>query len=351
MSNQAQYDSVMKALGSVIEPELHKDLVTLNMIRNLTVEDGVANFTIMLTTPACPLKDVMDKASKLAVMKVPGIREINISWDSDVPTDRRVHGRLDIKLRNIIAVGSGKGGVGKTSVSVNLAAALAQEGARVGLMDADILTPNVPIMVGLTHGRPKVIDKKMIPFEVFGFKTISMGFLTDPDTPMIMRGPMLHSAIRQFFQDVEWGELDYMIVDLPPGTGDAPLSLAQSVPLTGAVIVSQPQDVAIGDALRGLAMFEQLNVPILGVVENMAGPLFGEGGGEKLAQQRNVPFLGRIPLDVEVRKGGDYGRPVVIGAPDTDAAKAFREMARNVAARVSVVQLQNSDIIPLNVIG
>jgi ATP-binding protein involved in chromosome partitioning len=191
----------------------------------------------------------------------------------------------------------------------------------------------------------------MIPFEVFGFKAISMGFLTDPETPMIMRGPMLHSAIRQFFQDVEWGELDYMIVDLPPGTGDAPLSLAQSVPLTGTVIVSQPQDVAIGDALRGLAMFEQLNVPILGVVENMAGPLFGEGGGEKLAQMRNVPFLGRIPLDAEVRKGGDYGRPIVIGMPESEAAIAFRNVARAVAARVSVVQFQNSDIIPLNVIG
>src|SRR5947209_7645296 len=258
MADQALQDSVMKALGTVIEPELHKDLVTLNMVRNLSVADGVAAFTIMLTTPACPLKDVMDKAARAAVLKVPGIQDIKIKWDSDVPTDRRVHGRLNIQLRNIIAVGSGKGGVGKTSVAVNLAASLAQEGARVGLMDADILTPNVPIMVGLTHGRPKVIEGKLIPFEVFGFKTISMGFLTDPETPMIMRGPMLHSAIRQFFQDVQWGEIDYMIVDLPPGTGDAPLSLAQSVPLTGAVIVSQPQDVAVGDALRSIGMFKQL---------------------------------------------------------------------------------------------
>src|SRR5260221_3854535 len=341
----------MKALRTVIEPELDKDLVTLNMVRDLKVENGIAHLAIMLTTPACPLKDVMDKAARVAVIKVPGIRDIDIKWDSDVPKDRRGHGRLNIQLRNIIAVGSGKGGVGKTSVAVNLAAALAQEGARVGLMDADILTPNVPIMVGLTHGRPKVIEGKLIPFEVFGFKTISMGFLTDPETPMIMRGPMLHSAIRQFFQDVEWGEIDYMIVDLPPGTGDAPLSLAQSVPLTGAVIVSQPQDVAVGDALRSIGMFVQLNVPILGVVENMAGNLFGEGGGEKLAQQQNVPFLGRIPLDAEVRKGGDYGRPIVIGAPESLAGIAFRTLARTVAARISVVQLQNADIIPLNVIG
>jgi ATP-binding protein involved in chromosome partitioning len=321
------------------------------MVHDLKIEDGVAHFTIMLTTPACPLKDVMSKAAQAAVLKVPGITSVDIKWDANVPTDRRVHGRLNIQLRNIIAVGSGKGGVGKTSVSVNLAAALAQEGARVGLMDADILTPNVPIMVGLTHGRPRVVDEKMVPFEVYGFKAISMGFLTDPETPMILRGPMLHSAIRQFFQDVSWGELDYMIVDLPPGTGDAPLSLAQSVPLTGAVIVSQPQDVAVGDALRGLNMFTQLNVPILGVVENMAGDLFGSGGGEKLAQSKNVPFIGRIPLDAEVRKGGDFGRPIVIGMPDAPAAKAFRELARNVAARISVVQYQNADVIPLNVIG
>src|SRR5258707_10886507 len=351
MSDQPLNDAVMKALSTVIEPELHKDLVTLNMIRNLSIEDGVAHFTIMLTTPACPLKDVIGKAAETAIFKVPGITSADIKWDSDVPKDRRIHGRMNINLRNIIAVGSGKGGVGKTSVSVNLAASLAQEGARVGLMDADILTPNVPIMVGLTHGRPKVIEGKLIPFEGFGFKTISMGFLTDPETPMIMRGPMLHSAIRQFFGDVEWGELDYMIVDLPPGTGDAPLSLAQSVPLTGAVIVSQPQDVAVGDALRSIGMFKQLNVPILGVVENMSGDLFWSGGGEKLATQTSVPFLARIPLDAEVRKGGDYGRPIVIGMPDAPGAKAFRDMARSIAARVSVVQFQNADVIPLNVIG
>src|SRR5258706_7484667 len=277
-----------------------------------------------------------------AVLTVAGMKHTDIKWDSDVPKNRRVHGTLNVNIRNIIAVGSGKGGVGKTSVSVSLAAALAQEGARVGLMDADILTPNVPIMVGLMHGRPRVVEGKMIPFEVFGFKTISMGFLTDPDKPLILRGPMLHSAIRQFFQNVNCADLDYMIVDLPPGTGDAPLSLAQSVPLTGAVIVSQPQDVAVGDALRSMAMFSELNVPILGVVENMSGDLFGEGGGERLATERNVPFLGRIPLDVDIRKGGDYGRPIVIGAPETRGALAFRQVARNIAARISVVQLQTA---------
>src|SRR5260370_16282945 len=218
----------MKALGTVIEPELQKGVVTLNRVRDLSVRGGVANLTIMLTTPACPLKDVMDKAARVAVLKVPGIRDLKIKWDSDVASNRRVHGTLNVELRNIIAVGSGKGGVGKTSVAVNLATSLAMEGARVGLMDADILTPNVPIMVGLTHGRPKVINNKMIPFEVFGFKTISMGFLTDPETPMIMRGPMLHSAIRQFFSAVRWGALHYRIVNLPPAPGDAPSCLAQS---------------------------------------------------------------------------------------------------------------------------
>jgi ATP-binding protein involved in chromosome partitioning len=351
MSNQLLNDAVMKALGTVIEPELHKDLVTLNMVRDLSIEDGIARFTIVLTTPACPLKDVIHGAAKLAVTKVPGIRDVDVKWDAEVPTNRRVHGNLNLSLRNIIAVHSGKGGVGKTTISVNLATALAMEGARVGLMDADILTPNVPMMVGLMTGRPKVINGKMIPFEVYGFKTISMGFLTDAETPMIMRGPMLHSAIRQFFSDVDWGDLDYMIVDLPPGTGDAPLSLAQSVPLTGVVIVSQPQDVAVGDAVRSVGMFAQLNVPILGIVENMSGDLFGVGGGEKLAKDKNVPFLGRIPLEADIRKGGDYGRPIVYSTPESAGAIALRQLARDVAARISVVQFQNADIIPLTVIG
>ena len=344
----------MQALGTVMEPELHRDIVTLNMVRDLSITNGSAQFTIVLTTPACPLKDVMEKAARIAVLKVPGISAVEVKWDSDVRGAKggsQAHGMLDINMRNIIAVASGKGGVGKTTVSVNLAVSLALEGARVGLIDADILTPNVPMMVGLNSGRPRVVDGKMIPFEVYGLKAISMGFLTDAQTPMIMRGPMLHSAIRQFFVDVLWGELDYMIVDLPPGTGDAPLSLAQSVPLTGVVIVSQPQDVAVGDAVRGLAMFEQLHVPILGVVENMAGDFFGSGGGEKLAQARQVPFLGRIPLDVDVRKGGDYGRPVVVSVPASDTAQTFRRIARDVAARISVMQFQGADAVPLTVIG
>jgi ATP-binding protein involved in chromosome partitioning len=336
----------------VIEPELHRDIVTLNMVRDLSFDGDTATFTIVLTTPACPLKGVFEQSCNAAVIgTVPGINRLNIKWDAQVPTDRRLSGQLSVPMRSIVAVASGKGGVGKSTVATNLAVSLAEAGARVGLIDADILNPNIPMMLGVGNGRPKVEDDKMLPIEVYGVKVISTGFLTDPSKPMIMRGPMLHGAIRQFFTDVKWGELDYMIVDLPPGTGDAPLSLAQSFPLTGVVIVTQPQDVAVADALRSAAMFDTLNVPVLGIVENMAGDFFGEGGGEKLAAERGVPFLGRIPLDADVRKGGDYGRPISIHAPESPAGQAFHTLAETIAARISVVMLQNADVIPLNVIG
>ncbi|MFN8379093.1 MAG: Mrp/NBP35 family ATP-binding protein [Anaerolineae bacterium] len=344
-------EQIMQRLSTVIEPELHRDIVSLGMVRDLKVDGSTAAFTFVLTTPACPLKDVLRVMINDAVLgKVPGITKVDIKWDSQVPSDRRL-GRLEVPMRSIIAVASGKGGVGKSTVSVNVAVALAEAGARVGLIDADILNPNLPTMTGVGNGRPRVNGEKMLPIETYGLKVMSTGFLIDPNKAMVMRGPMLHSAIRQFFTDVEWGDLDYMVVDLPPGTGDAPLSLAQSFPLTGAVIVTQPQDVAVQDALRSINMFEQLNVPILGVVENMAGDFFGTGGGEKLATQMGVPFLGRIPLDAEVRKGGDYGRPVVALEPESEAGKAFATLAQSVAARVSVVMLQSPDVIPLNVIG
>ncbi|MBL8118630.1 MAG: Mrp/NBP35 family ATP-binding protein [Anaerolineae bacterium] len=345
-------EQAMQALSTVIEPELHRDIVSLNMVRDLVVDGDTIRFTLVLTTPACPLKSVFeDRCNAALIGTIEGIRKLEIKWDAQVPTDRKIHGRLDVPMRSLIAVSSGKGGVGKSTVSTNIAAALAEAGARVGLIDGDILNPNIPTMTGLGYGRPKVVDGKMVPMEAYGVKVMSTGFLTNPDKPMILRGPMLHSAIRQLFTDVEWGKLDYMIVDLPPGTGDAPLSLAQSFPLTGAIIVTQPQDVAVSDALRSIAMFETLNVPILGVIENMAGDFFGEGGGEKLAQQRNVPFLGRVPLNAEVRKGGDYGRPIVVTQPENPAGQAFQKVAQTVAARISVVMLQTSDVIPLQVIG
>jgi ATP-binding protein involved in chromosome partitioning len=344
-------EQVMNALKNVIEPELNRDIVSLNMVRDLTVEDGTARFTIVLTTPACPLKDVFIQRCNAAVLGVvSGVQKLDIRWDAQVPTDRRIQGRLNVAMSSIIAVSSGKGGVGKSTVSTNLAVALAQEGARVGLIDADILNPNVPQMMGLASGRPKVVNEKMHPIEAYGVKVMSTGFLMSPDKAMIMRGPMLHSAIRQFFEDVDWGRIDYMIVDLPPGTGDAPLSLAQLVPPTGAVIVTQPQEVAVADALRATAMFDQLKVPILGVVENMAGDFFGTGGGERLAKERNVPFLGRVPLSANVREGGDYGRPIVAFGADTPAGEAFVALARAIAARASMVMMQSSDIIPINII-
>lgn len=343
----------MAALSKVNDPELHRDIVSLNMVRDLSITDGIASFTIVLTTPACPLKDVFVRDCRAALVgKVDGITDINITWDSQVPTDKRLHGRLDTAMRSIIAVSSGKGGVGKSTVSVNLAIALANSGARVGLLDADILGPNIPTMVGLGFGKPRVTEEKqLVPFEVFGIQVMSMGFLIEPGRPLVWRGPMLHGAIRQFFNDVAWDKLDYLIVDLPPGTGDAQLSLAQSVPLTGAVVVTQPQDVATDDAARGLRMFQELDVPILGVVENMSGEFFGEGGGEKLAQETEVPFLGRIPMDARVRIGGDNGHPIVMETPDAPAAQAFAELAKAVASRASVVMLTTQDVIPLNVIS
>ena len=345
-------EQVMRALGTVIEPELNRDIVSLNMVRDLNVRDGIAHFTIVLTTPACPLKNVFVERCNAALLgKVTGIDAININWDAQVPTDRRIHGRLDVPMNSIVAIASGKGGVGKSTVATNLAVCLAEAGASVGLIDADILNPNIPQMFGLGSGRPKVVNDKMQPLEVYGVKLISTGFLTTPDKPMIMRGPMLHSAIRQFFTDVDWGRLDYMIVDLPPGTGDAPLSLAQSFPLTGSFIVTQPQAVAVADAIRAAAMFDQLKVPILGVVENMSGDFFGRGGGESFARDRGLHFLGRIPLSANVREGGDYGRPVSIHDPESAAGLRFRSLAQDAAARISVAMLQGADVIPINIIG
>lgn len=344
MSKKSQRleDQVMAQLATVIEPELHRDLVSLNMIRDLTVTGNRASFTIVLTTPACPLKDEITDAARGAALQVEGIDEVEVALAAEVPSDRRISGQLDLAIKNLIAVSSGKGGVGKSTIAANLAIALHQAGARVGLMDADILGPNLPMMMGVSH-MPPPENERLIPAEAYGVKLMSMGFLLTPDQPVIWRGPMLHGAIRQFFTDVVWGELDYMVIDLPPGTGDAQLSLAQSVPLTGAIIVTQPQEVALGDALRGLAMFERLNVPIIGIVENMTGDFFGQGGGARLAAQRRVPFLGSVPLDPAVRVGGDNGEPIVVVAPESPAAVALKQIAQATAARVSVLTLSQQD--------
>lgn len=345
-------DAVMTALSTVIEPELHRDLVSLNMIRNLKIEGNDVSFTIMLTTPACPLKGKMENDSRAALANVPGLGSVTIKWDANVPTDRRIGEQIGQNFRNTIAISSGKGGVGKTTISVNLAIALAAEGARVGLLDADILGPNVPMMMGLKE-MPAPRDRKMVPAERYGIKVVSMAFLVKADQPLIWRGPMLHSAISQLLTDVAWGELDYLIIDLPPGTGDAQLTLAQVLPLTGAVIVTQPMQVAASDALRGLKMFEKLDVPIIGILENMSGEFFGTGAGESLAKDYNQHYLGSVPLEANVRVGGDSGEPIVVAHPDSAAAQAIVAVARDVAARVSVLNLSKpeANFIPINMVG
>jgi len=358
MIKQVTKEQVLQALRHVQEPELHRDLVSLNMIRDLQVDGDRVAFTIMLTTPACPLRSQIEEEARKAVASLPGVNKVEIKLASDVPNDGRMRGLVSAPIRNAIAVGSGKGGVGKTTVAVNLAIALAKTGVRVGLMDADIYGPNVPTMLGV-HRLPPPTQDKLIPAQAYGVKMISMGLLVKPGQPLIWRGPMLNSAIRQFLSDVEWGELDYLIVDLPPGTGDAALSLAQSFPLSGAVIVTLPQQVSLEDARRGLEMFRTLDVPILGIVENMSYlelpdgsrmDIFGSGGGEALAAQAGVPFLGKIPIDPRVRKGGDSGKPVIVAHPDSPVSQALRGIAGQLAARLSVAALMQGGELSIQIV-
>lgn len=353
-------EAVMAALSKVQEPELHKDLVTLNMVRDLKIEGSEVSFTVVLTTPACPLRNRIEQETRAAVQAVPGVEKVAVKFDSNVPHDGRQRGLMQLPIRNAIAVASGKGGVGKSTMAVNLAVTLAQTGARVGLMDADIYGPNIPTMMGIAKLPLQKNEGKITPAEAYGVKIMSIGFMVKPDQPLIWRGPMLHSAIRQFLSDVEWGELDYLIIDLPPGTGDAALSLAQSLPLSGAVIVTLPQMVSIEDARRGLEMFRQLDVHIFGVVENMSYlelpdgnrlDIFGTGGGKRMAEEAGVPFIGSIPMDPSVRSGGDTGKPVVISNPDSAVAKALRAVASDVAAKVSVAAVKKEDFIPINLVG
>ena len=351
-------EAVLAALSKVQEPELHQDLVTLNMVRSLEINGDQVSFTIMLTTPACPLRTQIERESKQAVMAIEGVKSVSIKMDSDVPNDGRMRGLVNMPIRNAIAIGSGKGGVGKSTVAVNIAVALAQSGARVGLMDADIYGPNIPTMLGVDK-LPPPQGPRLIPAEAYGIKMISMGLLVKPGQPLIWRGPMLNSAIRQFLSDVEWGELDYLIVDLPPGTGDAALSLAQALPLSGAVIVTLPQLVSLEDAGRGLNMFRTLEVPIMGIIENMSYldlpdgtrmDIFGAGGGQRLAQATQANFLGQVPMDQNVRIGGDSGKPIVITNPESPVALALTDIAKRIAAQVSVAALSAKNELPINIV-
>jgi ATP-binding protein involved in chromosome partitioning len=348
-------EAVLRALGTVQEPELHKDLVSLNMIKDLSIEGGRVTFEVELTTPACPLRDQIEREARQAVMALPGVEQVEVRLSSNVPGGS---GEDKQGIRNAIAVASGKGGVGKTTVAVNIAVALAQSGARVGLLDADIYGPNVPTMMG-AQGMPTPQQGKIQPAEAYGVRLMSIAFMVRPEQPLIWRGPMLHSAIRQFISDVDWGDLDYMIVDLPPGTGDAQLSLSQTLPLTGGIIVTLPQKVSLEDARRGLEMFRTMDIPVLGIVENMSFlelqdgskmDVFGQGGGEQLAQATGVPFIGSLPLDPQVRESGDAGVPIVVAHPESAVAKAFIEITEDLAAKISVRALGGAQDVSIEMI-
>jgi ATP-binding protein involved in chromosome partitioning len=339
--------AVLDALRAVKDPDLHRDIVALNFVKDLSIDGGRVAFTIELTTPACPVKDAMRDQAHRAVSALTGVTDVQVTMTASVRAARNVESAQSPipGVRNIVAVGAGKGGVGKTTLAVNLAAALAARGSRVGMIDGDIYGPNVPIMLGI-QGQLMSEGEKILPAEKFGIKVVSMGFLANDESPVIWRGPMLHSVIRQFFHDVKWGELDYLVIDMPPGTGDVALSLSQTVPVAGAIVVTTPQEVSLADSRRAVRMYQKLNIPVLGLVENMSyfacpncaheSDIFGRGGGERTAEAMEVPFLGRIPIYEPIRRGGDAGQPLVVAEAGSPAARAFFSVAEQLAAQVSI---------------
>jgi ATP-binding protein involved in chromosome partitioning len=340
-------EQVLAALSQVREPELGRDLVTLNMIKEVLVSGPRVSFTVELTTPACPLKEQIERESRAAVMGIPGVELVEMKLISNVRAHSPASAQGAIPgVKNIIAVASGKGGVGKSTVATNLAVALAQAGATVGLLDADIYGPSIPMMLGVTE-KPQESDGHFLPPLHYGVKVMSIGFFLDLNTAVVWRGPMVGKAIQELIRGAEWGELDYLVVDLPPGTGDAQLTLCQSVPVTGAVMVTTPQDVALSDVLKAIAMFEKVKIPILGIVENMSyfvcshcnhrTEIFKYGGGRAVSQRLNVPFLGEIAIDPAIPISSDAGEPIVIRAPTSPQTRQFQEVAGQVAARVSTL--------------
>lgn len=351
-------ESVIAALKNVNDPDLHKDLVTLNMVKDVQVNGENISVVIELTTPACPLKDKIKEDCIDAIKKaIPVSKEIIITMSANVRANGNTL-KADIlpNVKNTIAVASGKGGVGKSTVAVNLAVALAMDGAKVGLIDADIYGPSIPVMLGINE-QPQIYQDtasgKMTPLESYGIKVMSIGFLIEKDSPVIWRGPMASGAIKQFMSDVNWQELDYLIFDLPPGTGDIQLTLVQTIPLTGAVVVTTPQEVSLVDVRKAMSMFNRVNVPILGIVENMSyfiAPdtgkkydIFGTGGGEKLAKELSVPLLGAISINQNIREGGDKGTPIVFEEPNSDQAKTIKEISRNLAAQISINNFSSAE--------
>lgn len=356
---------VLDALKAVVDPDLRRDIVSLGFVKNVAIDGGTVAFDIELTTPACPVKDKMQAQAEALVRALPGVSEVRVTMTAQVrstsanaPQSGSASAVPGVK--NVIAVGAGKGGVGKTTVAVNLALALAKAGSRVGILDGDIYGPNVPIMLGL-QAQLEADGQKIRPAERYGLQVVSIGFMTKDEAPVIWRGPMLHSAIRQFFHDVSWRDLDYLIIDMPPGTGDVALSLAQTVPVAGAIVVTTPQQVSLADSRRAIRMYEKLNIPALGVVENMSyfecpqchhpSNIFGHGGGEQMAEQMGVPFLGRLPIYEPIRVGSDVGIPLVIAEPESGATQAFIAVASQAAAQVSMravkAELERKGTIPL----
>ena len=339
---------VLRALSAIEDPDLHRDIVSLGFVQRPEIADGAVSVRIVLTTPACPVRDQMEHQARAAILALPGVREAHVSMEADVPQHRPASGQPIAGVRNIIAIASNKGGVGKSTVSANLAVALATLGARVGLLDADVTGPNIPTMMGIAQGAQVQSEHGLRVEERYGVKVCSIGFVLPPGTPVVWRGPMIGTAVRQLLHDITWGELDYLLIDLPPGTSDASMSLAQEAPISGVVIVSTPQDVALEDAAKAVSMFDKLNVPIFGVIENMSyfacphcgerTEIFGHGGAKAAAEDLGLEFLGELPLDTATRRAGDDGEPIVHAAPESAQAAAFIDVARQVAARCSVLE-------------
>jgi ATP-binding protein involved in chromosome partitioning len=340
-------DAVLAALRVVIDPDIRKDIVSLGFVKDVAIDGGRVSFTIELTTPACPVKDQLKEQAAAVVRAVPGVSDVEVRMAAKVRSASAPEtGRPPLPgVKNVIAVGAGKGGVGKTTVAVNLALALARCGSRVGILDGDIYGPNVPIMFGLS-AQLTTDGQKIVPAEKYGVQVVSIGFMTNDDAPIIWRGPMLHGAVQQFFREVAWKDLDYLIVDMPPGTGDVALSLSQTVPVVGSVVVTTPQKVSLADSRRAVRMYQKLNIATIGIVENMSyyacpnchheTDIFGHGGGEGLAAEMGVPFLGRLPVYQPIREGGDTGVPLVVGEPASAAARSFLTVAERTAAQVSI---------------
>ena len=345
---QVNEQGVLDALSAVVDPDVHRSVTDLGYVKDVAVRGGSVAFTVQLMSPALLTKDQIADACRAAVSALPGVTDVQVNLTAVVT--KRPLSNQDIMpdVKNVVAIASGKGGVGKSTVASNVALALSQAGAAVGLLDADIYGPSVPLMFGVQE-QPSVVDQKIVPLERHGLRLMSMGFLASEQTPVIWRGPMVHGAVKQFLSDVLWGALDYLVIDLPPGTGDAQLTLTQNAPLAGAVIVSTPQDVALADARKGLLMFKQVDVPVLGIVENMSffacphcgekTDIFSHGGAERVAGEQGVDFLGAVPIDPQVRVDGDGGTPLVAAHPDCPAAEAFRHIAGAIAAKLVVLNL------------